>query len=212
VRGAGLSLEILSIARGNQRRRRRYARRRRPAGVEGHITQKGSRRKPGRPRVLLPIARRPASVYIAAHSRAGTSSGTLRRWALSSAVEHYLDMVGVRGSIPLAPTISAKGLAASDVTGANSRARNCTRRIAASARVSRINRLRRGRPSDDAASAHVARESAPVARSPTNYLIPLASSCAKLRNPHQSCASWARSLSRKCQFRHSGPIYSTNEA
>ncbi len=30
----------------------------------------------------------------------------LRRWALSSAVEHYLDMVGVRGSIPLAPTIS----------------------------------------------------------------------------------------------------------
>ncbi len=28
------------------------------------------------------------------------------RWALSSAVEHYLDMVGVRGSIPLAPTIS----------------------------------------------------------------------------------------------------------
>ena len=27
------------------------------------------------------------------------------RWALSSAVEHYLDMVGVRGSIPLAPTI-----------------------------------------------------------------------------------------------------------
>jgi large subunit ribosomal protein L36 len=28
-----------------------------------------------------------------------------RGWALSSAVEHYLDMVGVRGSIPLVPTI-----------------------------------------------------------------------------------------------------------
>jgi hypothetical protein len=28
------------------------------------------------------------------------------RWALSSAVEHYLDMVGVTGSIPVAPTIS----------------------------------------------------------------------------------------------------------
>jgi hypothetical protein len=26
-------------------------------------------------------------------------------WALSSAVEHYLDMVGVTGSIPVAPTI-----------------------------------------------------------------------------------------------------------
>ncbi len=34
-----------------------------------------------------------------------------RRWALSSAVEHYLDMVGVRGSIPLAPTISKRILA-----------------------------------------------------------------------------------------------------
>jgi hypothetical protein len=27
------------------------------------------------------------------------------RWAHSSAVEHYLDMVGVTGSIPVAPTI-----------------------------------------------------------------------------------------------------------
>ena len=26
-------------------------------------------------------------------------------WALSSAVEHYLDMVGVTGSIPVVPTI-----------------------------------------------------------------------------------------------------------
>ena len=31
------------------------------------------------------------------------------RWALSSAVEHYLDMVGVRGSIPLAPTTFSMG-------------------------------------------------------------------------------------------------------
>ncbi len=32
-------------------------------------------------------------------------------WALSSAVEHYLDMVGVRGSIPLAPTIPCLSVA-----------------------------------------------------------------------------------------------------
>jgi hypothetical protein len=30
------------------------------------------------------------------------------RWARSSAVEHYLDMVGVTGSIPVAPTISGR--------------------------------------------------------------------------------------------------------
>src|SRR5208282_5907085 len=43
------------------------------------------------------IPRRPLS---------GEPRSRLGRWALSSAVEHYLDMVGVRGSIPLAPTIS----------------------------------------------------------------------------------------------------------
>src|SRR5271154_4160859 len=37
--------------------------------------------------------------------RAGSPARDRGRWALSSAVEHYLDMVGVRGSIPLAPTI-----------------------------------------------------------------------------------------------------------
>ena len=37
------------------------------------------------------------------------------RWALSSAVEHYLDMVGVRGSIPLAPTISFSLLSVASV-------------------------------------------------------------------------------------------------
>ena len=41
-----------------------------------------------------------------ADPRAVSLARGLRRWALSSAVEHYLDMVGVRGSIPLAPTIS----------------------------------------------------------------------------------------------------------
>src|SRR5262249_18914004 len=51
-----------------------------------------------------PIARGGASVYTAL-PRAERSRPW--RWALSSAVEHYLDMVGVRGSIPLAPTISA---------------------------------------------------------------------------------------------------------
>ena len=35
----------------------------------------------------------------------------LRSRALSSAVEHFLDMEGVRGSIPLAPTIEINGLA-----------------------------------------------------------------------------------------------------
>ena len=41
-----------------------------------------------------------------ADPRAVSLARGLRRWALSSAVEHYLDIVGVRGSIPLAPTIS----------------------------------------------------------------------------------------------------------
>jgi hypothetical protein len=31
---------------------------------------------------------------------------TARRWVYSSAGEHYLDMVGVTGSIPVTPTIS----------------------------------------------------------------------------------------------------------
>ena len=56
----------------------------------------------------LAIARRPASVYTAARFSGGPPARATWRWALSSAVEHYLDMVGVRGSIPLAPTIFSK--------------------------------------------------------------------------------------------------------
>src|SRR5271165_1386175 len=48
-----------------------------------------------------------ASVYTAAHFPGIAFARADGRWALSSAVEHYLDMVGVRGSIPLAPTISS---------------------------------------------------------------------------------------------------------
>jgi hypothetical protein len=57
-------------------------------------------------RPALPhCAPRPERLY-PADPRAVSLARGLRRWALSSAVEHYLDMVGVRGSIPLAPTIS----------------------------------------------------------------------------------------------------------
>ena len=55
-------------------------------------------------RFASPIARRGASVYTPP-TLERLAARDLRRWALSSAVEHYLDMVGVRGSIPLAPTI-----------------------------------------------------------------------------------------------------------
>ena len=50
-----------------------------------------------------------------------------RRWALSSAVEHYLDMVGVRGSIPLAPTISKRILASRRAGSPPPRRRRWTR-------------------------------------------------------------------------------------
>jgi hypothetical protein len=33
-----------------------------------------------------------------------------QRWVYSSAGEHYLDMVGVTGSIPVTPTISTQGI------------------------------------------------------------------------------------------------------
>ena len=56
-------------------------------------------------KVASPIAPRAASVYTPPALERARRSGPWR-WALSSAVEHYLDMVGVRGSIPLAPTIS----------------------------------------------------------------------------------------------------------
>src|ERR1700693_5926510 len=64
----------------------------------------------GKSRVASPIARCGASVYIAASLSGLIVARDHGRWALSSAVEHYLDMVGVRGSIPLAPTISFNGL------------------------------------------------------------------------------------------------------
>src|ERR1700733_1114068 len=57
--------------------------------------------------VASPIARRAMSVYIAPSLSGPIVARDHGRWALSSAVEHYLDMVGVRGSIPLAPTISS---------------------------------------------------------------------------------------------------------
>ena len=38
-------------------------------------------------------------------------------WAVSSAVEHYVDIVGVTGSIPVSPTIARKGT--KQHTGAN---------------------------------------------------------------------------------------------
>lgn len=46
----------------------------------------------------------PTCGYIASHSRNGTSKITVSR-ARSSAGEHYVDIVGVAGSIPAAPTI-----------------------------------------------------------------------------------------------------------
>jgi hypothetical protein len=61
-------------------------------------------------RVALAIARGGASVYIPPSLSEPIVARDHGRWALSSAVEHYLDMVGVRGSIPLAPTISFNGL------------------------------------------------------------------------------------------------------
>jgi len=39
------------------------------------------------------------------------------RWVYSSAGEHYLDMVGVTGSIPVTPTISTKALSSLDFKG-----------------------------------------------------------------------------------------------
>ena len=66
---------------------------------EGNIPTRGGR--------IAPLRAARASVYIAPSlERANRFARDHRRWALSSAVEHYLDMVGVRGSIPLAPTIS----------------------------------------------------------------------------------------------------------
>ena len=58
----------------------------------------------GKSRLASPIARCGASVYIAPSLSGLIVARDHGRWALSSAVEHYLDMVGVRGSIPLAPT------------------------------------------------------------------------------------------------------------
>jgi hypothetical protein len=57
-------------------------------------------------RIALPIAPGRASVYTPPSLSGVNVARGSGRWALSSAVEHYLDMVGVRGSIPLAPTIS----------------------------------------------------------------------------------------------------------
>ena len=47
----------------------------------------------------------------------GYTPASLMEWALSSAGEHYLDMVGVTGSIPVAPTIPSTKKAP-DVSGA----------------------------------------------------------------------------------------------
>jgi hypothetical protein len=55
-----------------------------------------------------------------------------------------------------------KGLRRFRVTGANSRARNCTRQNTASAKASHIKHLRERRLSKDAASALLAREFAPL--------------------------------------------------
>lgn len=58
----------------------------------------------------VPAARFGASLKRAARTRLKYAQFGIRKeakWALSSAGEHYVDIVGVTGSIPVAPTISS---------------------------------------------------------------------------------------------------------
>jgi hypothetical protein len=82
-----------------------------PSEGRPHRRTAGLRRDDPTPRPDATLAREAASRYsIAPPCRVpfGTQGRPLR--ARSSAEEHYLDMVGVTGSIPVAPTIAIDGM------------------------------------------------------------------------------------------------------
>src|SRR5271163_2226887 len=78
----------------------REARRNVTSGLIAEVELRGERECA---RVRIRRCAREGDCLYRAHSP--TLHGVLRSRALSSAVEHFLDMEGVRGSIPLAPTI-----------------------------------------------------------------------------------------------------------
>jgi hypothetical protein len=53
----------------------------------------------------LRVATRASACYSPVHRSEALTASQILGWARSSAGEHYVDIVGVTGSIPVAPTI-----------------------------------------------------------------------------------------------------------